>query len=270
MINGSRSSALIHHSGLAAAARAHSQSMAMSGGLHHDGADARVANAPPDPAEGNGAPDDGFATAAWCENVTYSTGFPEAQVARKLYEQWRRSASHQRCMTNPGKNVGAVGVYYDGSTWWATFIAEVDRTPPGGRPASQPAARPAPQQGGQAPPPVATAPPPPGVSAPAGDPAPAPGLESAPEVPVAPVGAHAPRQIGVAPAETVRLVPNGAGTGLIQRFEIDVPAVAGLGNLVSATRTQLPAATEPIQIAGLTGIALIAFRRFERRKRTKI
>jgi len=139
MINGERSTALIEHSGLLAAARQHSQEMAASGGLNHDGADERVANAAPDPAEANGAPDDGFAVAAWCENVTYSTGFPESQVATKLYQQWRNSAPHQACMTNSSKNVAAVGIYYDGSTWWATFIAEVDHTPPGGPPPAQPA-----------------------------------------------------------------------------------------------------------------------------------
>src|SRR5438445_147581 len=101
------------------AARQHSQEMAMSGGLNHDGADERVANAAPDPPQGSGPPDAGFAPAAWCENVTYSTGFPESQVATKLYQQWRNSAPHQACMTNSSKNVGAVGIYYDGSTWWA-------------------------------------------------------------------------------------------------------------------------------------------------------
>src|SRR5438094_125654 len=131
LINGERSPALIEHSGLLAVARAHSQQMAMSGGLNHDNADERISNAPADPSQVYGGPDAGFAQAAWCENVTYSTGFPESQVAGKLYQQWHDSAPHQACMTNSGKNVAAVGIYYDGSTWWATFIAEVDHTPPG-------------------------------------------------------------------------------------------------------------------------------------------
>jgi hypothetical protein len=142
-INGARSSRLIEHSGLLAAARAHSQGMASRGGLDHNDADARVMSAPPDPAEGNGAPDDGFATAAWCENVTYTTGVSASEAPRRIYEQWHRSGAHDRCMMNTGKNVAAVGVYYDGSSWWATFIAEVDRTPPGGG-GAQPAQRPAP------------------------------------------------------------------------------------------------------------------------------
>jgi predicted nucleic acid-binding Zn ribbon protein len=132
LINGERSTALIEHAGLLGAARSHSQEMAATGGLNHDGADERVANAAPDPPEANGPPDDGFAPAAWCEDVTYSTGFPESQVAQKIFQQWRDSPPHQACMTNAEKNVGAVGIYFDGSTWWATFIAEVDHTPPGG------------------------------------------------------------------------------------------------------------------------------------------
>jgi hypothetical protein len=173
MINGERSKPLIEHAGLLQAARAHSQEMAMSGGLNHDGADERVANAQPDPPEANGAPDDGFAPAAWCENVTYSTGFPESQVAQKLYQQWRNSAPHQACMTNSSKNVGAVGIYYDGSTWWATFIAEVDSTPPGGaRPAAAPAAAPKSQAT-----PAARAP----VSGPAASQAPASGQPASAE-----------------------------------------------------------------------------------------
>jgi hypothetical protein len=144
-INGERSKPLIEHPGLLSAARQHSQEMASRGGLDHDGADARANGADPD-----------FEPASWCENVTYSTGFPESEVAQRLYEQWRRSAPHQRCMTNEEKNVGAVGIYFDGSTWWATFIAEVDRTPPGG--AAQSSQRAAPASTKPEPPPKASAP----------------------------------------------------------------------------------------------------------------
>jgi uncharacterized protein YkwD len=147
MINDGRSArALVGHSGLLAAARSHSRDMSREGGLSHNGADERVANAPPDPFETNGAPDDGFAVAAWCENVTYVMAAPESEVARRIYNAWDGSGAHARCMKNPEKNVGAVGIYYDGQTWWATFIAEADATPPGGAPAAsadQPSAKPA-------------------------------------------------------------------------------------------------------------------------------
>jgi uncharacterized protein YkwD len=139
LINGERSTPLVEHSGLLDVARMNSMRMARDGGLEHDD-DSEIMSAAPDPPQGSGPPDAGFATAAWCENVTYSTGFPESEVANKLYEQWRNSPPHQACMTNESKNVGAVGIYYDGSTWWATFIAEVDSTPPGGAAAPHAAA----------------------------------------------------------------------------------------------------------------------------------
>jgi hypothetical protein len=137
-INASRGSALAVHSGLLYAARSHSQEMASHGGLDHNGADERVNSAAPDPAEGNGAPDDGFPVASWCENVTYVNYGSEADAASNIYKQWRKSGAHNACMTNSNKNVGAVGIYWDGQTWWATFIAEVDRTPPGGARSSGP------------------------------------------------------------------------------------------------------------------------------------
>jgi hypothetical protein len=141
MINSERTDPLIVHYGLLAAARGHSHEMALRGGMDHDGADERVNNAPPDPAEANGAPDDGFATAAWCENVTYSVGTSEEDASQRIYDAWHRSGAHHRCMMDTTRNVGAVGVYYDGQSWWATFIAEDDSTPPGGAPAPKAATK---------------------------------------------------------------------------------------------------------------------------------
>jgi hypothetical protein len=117
--------------------------MSHDGSLNHDGADSRVFNAPPDPPEANGSPDDGFGTASWCENVTYAMSVPEHEVAQRIYNQWHRSGAHDRCMMNAAKNVGAVGIYYDGQTWWATFIAQEDSTPPGSAPAPSAPASPA-------------------------------------------------------------------------------------------------------------------------------
>ncbi len=130
-IRAGRSGGLVVHSGLLSAARSHSMYMSRHG-MNHDNADSRVRNAPPDPFETNGAPDDGFGVASWCENVTYSTGHPASEVPNRIYSQWAGSGAHGRCMADASRNVGAVGVYYDGTTWWATFIAQVDKTPPGG------------------------------------------------------------------------------------------------------------------------------------------
>ena len=133
LINAQRTDRLVVHYGLLSAARNHSADMAREGGLSHEGADERVNSAPPDPGEFNGAPDDGFGVAAWCENVTYTVGTSEAEAPQRIFDQWNRGGAHQRCMMDTSRNVGAVGVYYDGQSWWATFIAEEDATPPGGR-----------------------------------------------------------------------------------------------------------------------------------------
>src|SRR5438874_11984332 len=130
-INAGRGTSLILHHGLLQDAESHSQYMAQSGNLNHDDAQERVNNAPPDPAEGNGAPDDGFNLYAWCENATYVTP-AQGDPATAIYNNWKNSPPHNACMNNSGKNVGAVGIYWDGSTYWATFVAEVDSTPPGG------------------------------------------------------------------------------------------------------------------------------------------
>lgn len=162
-IRASRSGGLVVHSGLLAVARGHSMDMARQGGMSHDDADARITNAPPDPFEADGAPDDGFGVASWCENVTYSTAHPRSEVAGRIYSQWEGSGAHGRCMRDASRNVGAVGIYFDGTTWWATFIAQVDETPPGG---AQPKATSAPK---------------PPAAGPAATPAPAPTASSEPE-----------------------------------------------------------------------------------------
>lgn len=132
-INAERTETLTIHSGLAAAARDHSRRMSAEGSLSHEGADERVNNAFPEPAEADGAPDNGFPVASWCENVTYtSIARSESEAAKQLFEQWNRGGAHHRCMMDTKRNVGGVGVYYDGESYWATFIAEIDETPPGG------------------------------------------------------------------------------------------------------------------------------------------
>jgi hypothetical protein len=155
-INAARSKKFILHRGVHSVAWRHSANMSASGGLNHANADSRISNAPPDPAEANGAPDDGYGR-DWCENVTYVNFGTEAEAAGRIYEAWRRSGAHQRCMQDTTLNTGAVGIFWDGSTWWATFIAYLDHTPPG---APAPAAPVAPKQKPAAtqPPTVAPAP----------------------------------------------------------------------------------------------------------------
>ena len=159
LINAERTERLTVHWGLLSAARNHSADMSRQGRMSHEGADERVNSAPPDPGEFNGAPDDGFGVAAWCENVTYTIVPGAEEAAQRIFDQWHRGGAHERCMMDTSRNVGAVGVYYDGQNWWATFIAEKDSTPPGGAP---PTAKPkpaAPADHQRTPKPQASAPP---------------------------------------------------------------------------------------------------------------
>lgn len=144
LVNGSRGSSVSFHSGLQAAARGHSQAMASRGGLSHSGAASRIRSAPPDPPEANGAPDDGY-NGRYCENVGYVGGVPEGSVAQRIYDGWRNSSSHYRCMTSHDMTAGGVGVYFDGSRWWVTLDLIKDVTLPGSRNAAGAVTRRAPR-----------------------------------------------------------------------------------------------------------------------------
>lgn len=137
LINRGRDGDLAAHSGLRAMARVHSHEMARDGGLNHNGAAERIRNAPPDPSEQNGPPDDGF-TGTWCENVAYVRGAPEHEVAQRIYAGWTNSPSHNRCMNDEQMTAAGVGLFYDGSTntYWATLESAVDNTLPGSAPAT--------------------------------------------------------------------------------------------------------------------------------------
>jgi len=135
LINQGRPSRLTAHSGLRIVGREHSREMASDGGLNHNGAADRINRADPDPTESNGAPDDGF-TGTWCENVAFVRGAPDSEVPERMYNAWRDSPSHERCMNNGEMTVAGVGMYYDSSTgrWWATYESAVDNTLPGTTP----------------------------------------------------------------------------------------------------------------------------------------
>ena len=131
LINGGRENKLTLHTGLRGVAREHAEEMSADGELNHNGAERRIAEARPDPHEQNGAPDDGF-NGTWCENVAYVRGAPQNEVARRMYDAWTASSSHNRCMNNEGINAAGIGLYFDGDeTYWATYESAVDRTLPG-------------------------------------------------------------------------------------------------------------------------------------------
>jgi uncharacterized protein YkwD len=153
LINGGRGAALASHSGLRVAGRSHSRDMAAAGQWNHDGAAERIHNAQPDPYETNGPPDDGF-TGTWCENVDQEWGGTADTIAQRIYDRWHASAEHLQCMTNPQMTVAGVGIYFDGTNYWATLELARDLTPPGEAPiarsttirlpASNPTAQPGP------------------------------------------------------------------------------------------------------------------------------
>lgn len=152
---------LSSHAGLNAQARGHARAMAQADALGHSGAAGRIASAAPDPAEPNGAPDDGFTLHDWCENVGYVENASEAEIPEHFYRTWVESASHADCMFDaPGRGitVGGVGLYKDANgRWWATFTAVDDSTRPGRAqrrapdPTPQPTAAPRPAPASDAP-----------------------------------------------------------------------------------------------------------------------
>lgn len=130
---------LVVHAGLRTIARNWSSTMASTNQFKHGDFSGRVKSASPDPAEGNGPPDDGFT--AWCENIAWNSlaqGATDQQVAQKFYDQWFASTSgHKECMlsqspANFGQNVIGFGVYYDSpdGRWYATADIVKDNTPP--------------------------------------------------------------------------------------------------------------------------------------------
>jgi uncharacterized protein YkwD len=133
----------VMHAGLRFKTQDHSAYQASIDKLTHDGFSTRINTATPDPAESNGAPDDGFGAA--CENVAYFGGFGSMtteQVAQKFYSMWFNSPGHHDCMFDAwgyGLNAVGVGVYQDSrGYWWATFESVRDSTPPAVSPPSPP------------------------------------------------------------------------------------------------------------------------------------
>lgn len=121
--------------------------MAGKGALQHAGASSAIANAPPDPSESNGAPDDGY-TGTWCENLAFASGSSGgAGVPATVYGGWQDSSTHNACMKHTDMNSAGVGMHFDqdpcpgansSGCWWAVLGLSRDRTPPGGAPAAKP------------------------------------------------------------------------------------------------------------------------------------
>jgi hypothetical protein len=126
---------LVMHAGLRDQVRRHSGDMIAQGRINHEGASSRISDAAPDPAEPNGAPDDGFAGSSGCENVASRNmpGESEQKAAQGLYTQWVNSPPHRQCMFDEQRttNVIGIGVARDSDGgWWATLMLTNDATPP--------------------------------------------------------------------------------------------------------------------------------------------
>ena len=133
---GQGKAAEVMHVGLRSKARTHSSYQASIRALTHDGFSGRINTATPDPAESNGAPDNGF-TGAACENVAYyypgSAGATADQAAQWFYNAWYNSSGHRNCMfdASSSKNAAGTGIFLDSrGYWWATFLNARDTTPP--------------------------------------------------------------------------------------------------------------------------------------------
>lgn len=147
--SGSGLSGYIMHDGLRTAGRQHSVDMSAVGGLNHDNFSPRVKGSTPDPAEANGAADDGFGPNGGftgCENVAYyqpGSSATDAQIAAKLYDLWFNSQGHHDCMFdvwNYKLNVAGVGIYLDAAIgrWYATLEVVKDATVPAVTPSPTP------------------------------------------------------------------------------------------------------------------------------------
>jgi hypothetical protein len=132
-------SPLVLHAGLRTAARNWSANMGANNNLTHGNTASRINSAAPDPAEANGAPDDGFA--GWCENIAFNQvpgSASDSEVAQMFYNQWFSSTQgHKECMLslsprNFGQNVAGIGIFRDtaDNRWWATLKVAKDNTPP--------------------------------------------------------------------------------------------------------------------------------------------
>jgi uncharacterized protein YkwD len=128
---------LVMHAGLREQQQAHAMRMSEIAALTHDGYAQRAQNATPDPAEADGAPDDGF-SGSIAENVAQNNraGRSDADLAESIYQQWLNSPGHKANMfdeSSAGYNAAGVGIFEEaGGKVWAALLLAVDGTAPDG------------------------------------------------------------------------------------------------------------------------------------------
>lgn len=205
------------HSGLRSQARQQAQRMLAQERLHHDGLGSRVNASTPDPAESNGAPDDGFG--AYCEVVGArgtTTNESDEQIVQAMYEAFRTSPAHRACMFDEPSHghytVAGVGFADEVDAGkrkvWVSIMIVRDRSMPGTAPQQQP------------PPPPQEAPPPP---------APAPPAEAPPSQAPA---TQAPPPASESAAPSASPPPSAAWSPPVEPVVVVLPSVAAMARSV--------------------------------------
>jgi hypothetical protein len=116
------------HTFIRGQAETHSNDMAASNSLNHNGFNARVTAIRNNDAGIKNSGD------GWiCENVAVVSGYSSAdQAMATIFSLWMKSDPHRKCMLDqeghPTQSA-AIGIAQKGQTWWATYIAAHDKTP---------------------------------------------------------------------------------------------------------------------------------------------
>ena len=104
---------------------AHSADMLHRQSMDHNGFSQRVANIR--------ANDSGMRNAGICENVAVATNYADyGSAMRTIDAAWKASTGHRKCMLDQegwSSQSGAIGVRYDGHSYWVTYEAGHDTTP---------------------------------------------------------------------------------------------------------------------------------------------
>ena len=114
---------IVEHNFIRGQARDHSEHMALTQTLTHDGLQGRK--------DAIAAADDGINANKICENVGRGLNFDGPRpVAQGVYNGWRGSPEHRACLLDDvfTKESGAVGAAKRGKNWYVTFIAAHDTT----------------------------------------------------------------------------------------------------------------------------------------------
>lgn len=122
---GARIGSLKEHAYIRGQSEAHSSDMLARKTMDHTGFSQRVANIR--------AHDSGMKYSGVCENVAAASNYSDYGAAmRAINTAWLASTDHHKCMLDQlgwSSQSAAVGVRFDGKTYWVTFITGHDTNP---------------------------------------------------------------------------------------------------------------------------------------------